>query len=88
MPGMFKAKPKKYGTSQITQTIKLYLWKLLRVFSSFLCRATVAQTEWKNITTKAITPVTACRFNEKPWLMSLMRVVPVVSKMKPSQKSA
>jgi hypothetical protein len=85
---MFKAKPKKYGTSQIAQTIKLYLWNPLSAFSSFLCRATVAQTAWKNITAMATTPVMACRFNEKPWLITVMSVVPVVSKMNPNQNNA
>ena len=76
----------KYGTSQISQTTTLNLWKLLIHRSSSLSKTIVAQTAWTNMRIMANNPVSPCTSNVIPPAISNIIPVPEASQMSPNQK--
>ena len=73
----------RYGTSQITQTTTLNLWKSVIHFSSFLTRTIVAQTACNNIRMMASRPVRPCTSNVIPPAKRNIIPVPTVSHASP-----
>ena len=82
--------PPRYGMSQKSQTIKLYLWKLIRAASLPFFTTLVAQTACISISQRAICPVSVCRWSRLKGSSESLAIarVPETSNVRPVQKDA